>query len=98
MRKPQLPPARSQAPPRSQGLPFGEEKGRVPQASKKATPPRDWEELKLFLPELPPEERRAAEALAQGRALGQEEERLARRALFKLRMRKGRARKEVAPA
>ncbi|WP_038058400.1 type I DNA topoisomerase [Thermus amyloliquefaciens] len=58
-------------------------------------PPKDWEELKPFLGELAPEERRAAEALARGEPLSPEEVRLAQRALFKLRMRKGRARKEA---
>lgn len=38
------------------------------------------------------------EALARGEALAEEEARLARRALFKLRMRKGKARKEPVRA
>ncbi|WP_117237588.1 type I DNA topoisomerase [Thermus sediminis] len=65
---------------------------------KGATPPKDWEELQAFLPELPEAERRALEGLVQGKAQSEEEARLAQRALFKLRMRKGRARKEVASA
>ncbi|BDG18134.1 DNA topoisomerase 1 [Thermus thermophilus] len=68
-------------------------KGKAPLA-----PPKDWEELVPFLPELSPEERRAVEALARGEALSEEEARLARRALFKLRMRKGKARKEPVRA
>ncbi|WP_038048163.1 type I DNA topoisomerase [Thermus caliditerrae] len=61
-------------------------------------PPSDWEELKPFLNELAPEERGAVEALALGEPLSPENAKLAQRALFKLRMRKGRARKEtVAP-
>nr|WP_269089297.1 type I DNA topoisomerase [Thermus thermamylovorans] len=61
-------------------------------------PPRDWEELRPFLNELALEERRAVEALALGEPLAPEGARLAQRALFKLRMRKGRAKKEaVAP-
>jgi DNA topoisomerase-1 len=70
-----------------------------PARGKKApAPPKDWEELKAFLPELPEAERRALEGLVQGKPLSEEEARLAQRALFKLRMRKGRAKKEVAPA
>lgn len=68
-------------------------KGKPPLA-----PPKDWEELVPFLPGLSPEERRAVEALARGEALAEEEARLARRALFKLRMRKGKARKEPVRA
>ncbi len=65
-------------------------------ASAKGTlrPPGDWAELRPFLPELPPDEQEAVEALARGEGLGEAEAKLARRALFKLRMRKGRARKE----
>lgn len=66
--------------------------------AKKALPqgkPRDWEELKPFLPELPKEEQKALEALAQGEALGEAEAKLAKKALFKLRMKKGRAKKEA---
>lgn len=58
-------------------------------------PPKDWEELKPFLGELTPEERQAAEALAFGEPLSPEAARLAQRAIFKLRMKKGRARKEA---
>lgn len=61
-------------------------------------PPGDWAELRPFLPELPREEREAVEALARGEGLGEAEARLAKRALFKLRMRKGRARKEAVKA
>jgi DNA topoisomerase-1 len=69
-------------------------------AAKKKPPalPKDWEALKAFLPGLPGAERRALEGLAQGKTLSEEEANLAKKALFKLRMRKGRARKEVAPA
>jgi DNA topoisomerase-1 len=69
-------------------------------AAKKKPPalPKDWEALKAFLPGLPEAERRALEGLAQGKTLSEEEASLAKKALFKLRMRKGRARKEVAPA
>jgi DNA topoisomerase I len=68
-------------------------------AAKKKPPalPKDWEALKAFLPQLLEAERRALEGLAQGEPLAGEEARLAQRALFKLRMRKGRAKKEVAP-
>ncbi|WP_022798377.1 type I DNA topoisomerase [Thermus islandicus] len=61
-------------------------------------PPGDWAELRPYLPELPREEREAVEALARGEGLGEKEARLAKRALFKLRMRKGRARKEGVKA
>ena len=69
-------------------------------AAKKKPPalPKDWEALKALLPGLPEAERRALEGLAQGKTLSEEEASLAKKALFKLRMRKGRARKEVAPA
>ncbi|GAA5336099.1 MULTISPECIES: type I DNA topoisomerase [Thermus] len=60
--------------------------------------PQDFEALKAFLPSLKEEERQAVEALAQGKKLSPEEAALAKRALFKLRMQKGRAKKEVAPA
>jgi len=92
---PRLLPAPKVAPPPGQGRGAGRP-SKVREATLKAAPPKDWEELEPFLRELPPEERRAAEALAQGKTLGQEEARLARRALFKLRMKKGRARKGVA--
>lgn len=75
-----------------------EGKGRKPsrpRASQVPTPPKDWPELQPFLGELSPEERQAAEALARGETLLGEAARLAQRALFKLRMRKGRAKKEV---
>ncbi|WP_018111526.1 type I DNA topoisomerase [Thermus igniterrae] len=68
-------------------------RGRAPKASPKL--PKDWPELLPFLGELTPEERQAAEALARGEALGEGAARLAQRAIFKLRMRKGRAKKEV---
>ncbi|GAB5603077.1 type I DNA topoisomerase [Thermus sp. FJN-A] len=73
-------------------------RGGSPSAAKPPAPPRDWNELKAFLPGLPEAERKAVEALAQGQPLSEEEARLAKRALFKLRMRKGRAKKEVARA
>ena len=80
-------------------VPKPKETSKRPARGKKApAPPKDWEELQAFLPELPQAERRALEGLAQGKPLSEEEARLAKRALFKLRMRKGRARKEVAPA
>lgn len=65
------------------------------QGASPPNPPKDWEELKPFLGELTPEERQAAEALALGEPLSPEAARLARRAIFKLRMKKGRARKEA---
>lgn len=74
----------------------GKPKGKARASSPK--PPKDWADLVPLLPELPPEERQAVEALARGEALSEEGAKLAKRALFKLRMRKGRARKEVAPA
>ena len=81
---PRLVPAKAQ--------PKGRSRGGTP------APPSDWNELKAFLPGLPEAERKAVEALAQGQPLSQEEARLAKRALFKLRMKKGRAKKEVARA
>nr|WP_135257090.1 type I DNA topoisomerase [Thermus caldilimi] len=69
-------------------------KGQVQEPSP-PKPPKDWEELKPFLSELPSEERRAVEALVLGEPLSPEAARLAQRAIFKLRMRKGRARKEA---
>ncbi|MFC0596238.1 type I DNA topoisomerase [Thermus composti] len=62
------------------------------------TPPKDWEALKPFLPTLLEAEQKALEALAQGKPLSEEEAKLAKRALFKLRMRKGRAQKEAIKA
>jgi len=74
-------------------------KGTQAQKAQRAPkPPGDWAELRPFLPELPREEREAVEALARGEGLGEAEARLAKRALFKLRMRKGRARKEAVKA
>ncbi|GAB6941952.1 type I DNA topoisomerase [Thermus brockianus] len=70
-------------------------KGKAPSPPKL---PQDFEALRAFLPSLKEEERQALEALAQGKKLAAEEATLAKRALFKLRMQKGRAKKEVAPA
>ncbi|WP_279627871.1 type I DNA topoisomerase [Thermus tenuipuniceus] len=69
-------------------------KARVQEASP-PKPPKDWEELRPFLGELTPEERQAAEALVLGEPLSPEAAKLAQRAIFKLRMKKGRARKEA---
>ena len=77
--------------------PKGSRPQRAVKGKKAPAPPKDWADLKPFLPELPEAERRALEGLAQGEPLAGEEARLAQRALFKLRMRKGRAKKEVAP-
>ncbi|WP_460316618.1 type I DNA topoisomerase [Thermus oshimai] len=79
-------------------LPKEAPKGQGEASRKKGLPkgkPQDWEELRPFLSELSPEERGALEALAQGKALGEAEARLAKKALFKLRMRKGRVKKEA---
>ncbi|WP_353513765.1 type I DNA topoisomerase [Thermus sp. LT1-2-5] len=81
--------------PRAQGPKKAKKNAKAPSTPK---PPADWEALKAFLPNLLPEERQAVEALAQGKALAEAEAKLAKRALFKLRMQKGRAKKEVAPA
>ncbi|KHG65458.1 DNA topoisomerase I [Thermus sp. 2.9] len=81
--------------PKAQGPKKAKKSAKAPSAPK---PPADWEALKAFLPSLLPEERQAVEALTQGKALAEAEVKLARRALFKLRMQKGRAKKEVAPA
>ncbi|MGC8967515.1 MAG: type I DNA topoisomerase [Thermus sp.] len=95
---PKLLPAPKASPKGEGGKAKPRPKGRPSKGAAKVGLPGDWEELKPFLAELSPEERRAAEALARGEALEGEAARLAKRVLFKLRVKKGRAKKAVAKA